>query len=156
MRVFGYLHIDYDREGKPHLSLAATSVRPALEDPSITESVGEPCIDCLVGVVTGIPVDRPECRVYNLRVFAGHCSCSDCVRTCWKGMTHHCWYDVYCVAFKSARLVNSRWPQINDACAVIGFIVGLYKAGDSVGPLIELGAMNALPSPERREDSLLG
>ncbi|KAL1975032.1 hypothetical protein VTN31DRAFT_5236 [Thermomyces dupontii] len=150
VQVSGYLHIDYDHEGKPHLSLAATSVRPALEDStSITESVGEPCIDCLVGVVVGIPVERPECRVYTLRVFAGHCSCSDCVRTCWKGMTHHRWYDVYCVAFKSARLANRRWPQINDACALIGFIVGLYKVGDSVAPLIELAAMNARPSQER-------
>lgn len=146
VRVYGHPHIDYDNEGKPHLVLAASDVRPALEDPSITETVWEACVvDFMVGIVVAIPVDRPHIRVYTLRVFAGQCSCSDCAHTCWKGMMHRSRCEVFCVTRKSPRLANSSWPRIRDECAIEGLLAGLYRAGDSLAPLIEVATMSSRP-----------
>lgn len=150
-RVTGPLHVDYDGNGKPQLSLAAVQVEPEPGDPSTREYIERslpmwnPFI-AFTGFVRRIPVDKPECRVctLSLRVPREDCTCAP-RGVCWIGLLHYSMYEVHCATPMTVRRANRRHPQLGDTCFVVGELVGLYHGRD-LAPLVRVIEISVLPS----------
>ncbi|KAL1975034.1 hypothetical protein VTN31DRAFT_5238 [Thermomyces dupontii] len=164
VRATGLLLIDYDGEGKPHLYLAADRVVPQPGDPWSQQYVergfakSNPDIT-FTGVVTRIPVDRPDCQVYtfSLRVPRE----DGTTDLGWDGT--YSVYDIHCAIPMTARWANSpHWigsplPQIGDVCQVMGELSGLYRVGDRYSPLVRMShfhVLQLLPPPEEEDDEM--
>lgn len=152
VRVSGLLHVGYNHDGRPSLSLMAISVRPQPEDPPTAEDQERPILMKnpsmeFIGVVVAIPVERPQCLVYTLRLFR-----DDNDHEFPRHRKHYSPFEMHCAVPMTARRANTPLPQINDVCVVAGELAGIYKAGDVVAPLIQVVDIE-VPPPPREDDS---
>lgn len=151
VKASGLLIIDYNSEGKPHLYLAADRLVPQPGDPWSPEYVqrgfarSNPDIT-FSGFVTGIPVDRPDCRVYTLSLRVPRKEGATGLG--WDGT--YSVYDIHCAIRMTAWWANTlQWigsplPQIGDLCQVMGEISGLYRVGDRHSPLVRADHIQVL------------
>ncbi|KAL1975035.1 hypothetical protein VTN31DRAFT_5239 [Thermomyces dupontii] len=156
VNVSGLLLVDYDSEGKPHLTLAPDELRPQPGDPSTREYVEQslrsfPMLNpsvVLSGIVTAIPLDKPECRVYTLHVHVPHEDGSTGLG--WDGTYSD--YEVHCAIPMTVRWGNQPLPQVNDLCFVTGELSGLYRVGDRQSPLVYAMRMGIINRPPLEGD----
>lgn len=133
----GLFYVQYDEDGKAYLSVDAYDLRPQPGNPFSKEYVrrGLPKSNpgvFFTGIVTGIAVDRPDCRVYtfHLRVTRDEGD-PDFGFQPWEID-----FDIHCAIRMTVRWANRRLPQIGDFCLVSGELAGLYWLDGRHSPLV--------------------
>lgn len=153
VQASGLLLVDYDSEGKARLTLAADQLGLQRGDPSTSEYVKRliPMMNphlTFFGIVTGIPVNKPNCRVYTLTLRVPHRDGS--TDSPWDGT--YLVYDLHCTVPLTVRWAHRPLPQINDSCFVTGELIGLLRVGDRQSPLVRVAEINVTHSTHLEEN----